>query len=131
MNGFPSRRTVWVLDTALVVWVAAWIWLGFAIGHEVSNLTTLSDTVVTSGKGITAYGVDGARRYHLLGSKQVSALTIIEGRGHAWIGPSRPFALGPPPPTQVVIFGPRSGVVFARAKISGPVRVSLLDPAGY
>jgi len=106
-------------------------WRGRLLDRSATGFGVVGDTVITSGKGITAYGEDGARRYHLIGSTTVSALAIIEGRGHAWIGPSRPFALGPPPPTQIVIFGPQSGVVFARANISGPVRVSLLDPAGY
>ena len=49
-------RAIRLLDAALVVWVGVWIWLGFAIGHEVSNLTTLSDTVVTSGQAVQRTG---------------------------------------------------------------------------
>lgn len=62
MSGFPSRRTVWILDVSLALWVVAWIWLGFAIGREVSNLTTLSDTVVTAGQAVE----DTGRALHAL-----------------------------------------------------------------
>jgi hypothetical protein len=43
----------------------------------------------------------------------------------------RPFQLGAPPPTRVVIFGPRSGTIFGRVTISGPIRVAVLDSNSY
>jgi hypothetical protein len=51
-----SGRAVRILDVALVIWIGLWIWLGIAIGHEVSNLTTLSDTVVTAGQAVRDTG---------------------------------------------------------------------------
>jgi hypothetical protein len=56
MDLSQSGRTVRILDAALVVWVGVWIWMGVAIGHEVSNLTTLSDTVVTAGQAVRDTG---------------------------------------------------------------------------
>ena len=51
-----TRRAVWIADGLVVVWIGVWIWLGIAIGHEVSNLTTLSDTVVTAGQAVEQTG---------------------------------------------------------------------------
>jgi hypothetical protein len=51
-----SGRAVRVLDAALIVWIGVWIWMGVAIGHEVSSLTTLSDTVVTAGQAVRDTG---------------------------------------------------------------------------
>lgn len=56
MNVSTSRKTVRVLDAVLVAWIGVWIWLGIAIGHEVSELTTLSDTVVTAGQAVQTTG---------------------------------------------------------------------------
>jgi hypothetical protein len=56
MNRWGSARAVRVVDAILVVWIAAWIWLGIAIGHEVSGLTSLSDTVVTAGRSVQVTG---------------------------------------------------------------------------
>jgi hypothetical protein len=49
-------RAVRILDAVLVVWIGAWIWMGVAIGHEVSNLSSLSDTVVTAGQAVRETG---------------------------------------------------------------------------
>jgi hypothetical protein len=51
-----SGRAVRILDAALLVWIGVWIWMGVAIGHEVSNLTSLSDTVVTAGQAVRDTG---------------------------------------------------------------------------
>src|SRR5439155_891857 len=51
-----SGRAVRILDAALVIWIGAWIWMGVAIGREVSNLTSLSDTVVTAGQAVRETG---------------------------------------------------------------------------
>jgi hypothetical protein len=56
MDLSTSGRAVRILDAALVVWIGLWIWMGIAIGHEVSNLTTLSDTVVTAGQAVRDTG---------------------------------------------------------------------------
>jgi hypothetical protein len=52
-----SGRAVRILDAALVIWIGLWIWLGIAIGHQVSNLTTLSETVVTAGQAVQDTGL--------------------------------------------------------------------------
>jgi hypothetical protein len=51
-----NGRAVRILDGALVAWVGVWIWLGFAIGHEVSNLTSMSETAVTAGRAVQVTG---------------------------------------------------------------------------
>lgn len=52
----PRTRTLPVIDAVLAVWVAAWIALGIAIGINVSNLTTLSHTVVVEGHAVETVG---------------------------------------------------------------------------
>jgi hypothetical protein len=49
-------RLVLVVDVVLVLWIGFWIWMGFLIGREVSNLSTLSDTVVTAGQAVQETG---------------------------------------------------------------------------
>jgi hypothetical protein len=56
VNRWGSARAVHLVDASLIVWIAAWIWLGIAIGHEVSSLTSLSDTVVTAGRSVQVTG---------------------------------------------------------------------------
>jgi hypothetical protein len=51
-----NARGMRILDAVLVVWIGVWIWLGFAIGHEVSNLKAMSDTAVTAGRAVEATG---------------------------------------------------------------------------
>jgi hypothetical protein len=45
-----------LLDAAMVVWVAAWIVFGVAIGRQVEHLRKLSDTVVTAGQAVQQTG---------------------------------------------------------------------------
>lgn len=56
MDVTSSGRAIRILDAALLVWVGLWIWMGLAIAHEVSNLTDLSDTVVTAGQAVRTTG---------------------------------------------------------------------------
>jgi hypothetical protein len=51
-----SGRAVRILDVVLVVWIGVCIWMGVAIGHEVSSLRSLSDTVVTAGQAVRETG---------------------------------------------------------------------------
>jgi hypothetical protein len=106
-------------------------WRARVVDRRAARFAVVGDIVVTANPGVTAYGIDGSRRYHLLGTGSVSALQIIRGRAYAWIGTPRPVALGAAPPARVVSFGPRSGVVFGRATVDRRIRVVLLDPNGY
>jgi hypothetical protein len=45
-----------VVDVLIVLWVVGWIAMGFAVAHDVSNLSTLADTVVTSGRSVRQTG---------------------------------------------------------------------------
>jgi hypothetical protein len=60
----PSSRALHLLDTALAIWVTAWIALGVAIGVNVDHLTALSDTVAQDGRAVQTV----ARSLHSLGS---------------------------------------------------------------
>lgn len=48
----PSRRTMLLLDVALLGWIAAWIVLGTAVAREVRGLRNLSTTVVLAGQSL-------------------------------------------------------------------------------
>jgi hypothetical protein len=91
MNGFPSRRAVWILDAALVVWVGAWIWLGLAIGREVSNLTTLSDTVVTAGQAVedTGQALHALQQIPFIGDRIADIEQRIEAAGASAVASGR------------------------------------------
>jgi hypothetical protein len=101
-------------------------WRVRPIDRRASTFAVAGDTVVTAGRGVTGYAVDGTRLYHLLDATPVSRIQIVQGRAHAWVGGTRQFT-----PTHVMIFGPRSGTIFGRVTMSGRIRVAVLDSNGY
>jgi len=106
-------------------------WQSRVIDRRATRFAVAGDTIVTAGRGITGYRADGSHRYHLLGATRIAQLQIVQGRAHAWLGGMRPFVLGTPPPARVLIFSPRSGLVFGRVMIEQRTRVALLGPDGY
>jgi hypothetical protein len=52
----PTGRALLVLDVLLAAWVAFWVWLGVSVGHEVSGLRNLSQTVTKVGGAIEQTG---------------------------------------------------------------------------
>lgn len=48
----PRGRLFVFLDAVLVLWVAGWIAYGFFVHREVQGLTSLSDTVVRTGRAV-------------------------------------------------------------------------------
>lgn len=52
----PSARALRLVDLAIVLWVAAWIGLGIAIGIEVHQLTRLSQTISADGAAVQQVG---------------------------------------------------------------------------
>ena len=52
----PTGRARVALDLALAIWVAAWIYLGVAIGNQVSGLRQLSTTVTRVGVAVKTTG---------------------------------------------------------------------------
>ena len=106
-------------------------WRSRVIDRRATRFAVAGDTIVTAGRGITGYRADGSHRYHLLGAARISMLQIVQGRAHAWLGGMRPFVLGTPPPARVLIFSPRSGLVFGRVTLAQRTRVALLEPDGY
>jgi hypothetical protein len=54
-----------------VLWTIAWIWMGFAVAHEVRGIADLSDTVGSVGRAVTSVG-ETLRDLPLVGD-QISA----------------------------------------------------------
>jgi hypothetical protein len=52
----PSGRKVLLLDALLVLWVAAWIAMGLAVGDSVSRISRVTDGFFTVGGAIDATG---------------------------------------------------------------------------
>ena len=56
MLGLPAslddRRSIHVLDGLAVLWTLLWVVIGYLVYHEVSALTSLSNTVVTAGRAL-------------------------------------------------------------------------------
>jgi hypothetical protein len=52
----PGARALLLTDAAMVLWVAAWIGLGVAIGIEVQHLTDLGHTVAIDGRAVETVG---------------------------------------------------------------------------
>jgi len=48
------RRTIHVLDVALVVWIAVWLLLAARLHEDVSGLTELSDGAVAAGRALAS-----------------------------------------------------------------------------
>ncbi|HET8757539.1 MAG TPA: hypothetical protein VFM58_16085 [Solirubrobacteraceae bacterium] len=59
------------LDAALALWTIAWVWMGFAVAHEVRGIADLSDTVGSVGRAVTTVG--GALRDLPLVGDQLAA----------------------------------------------------------
>jgi hypothetical protein len=78
MGASASGRVVRILDALLVAWIILWIWMGIAVGREVSNLGTLSDTVVTAGRAVqdTGRALQGLEGLPFVGNR----ITEIERR---------------------------------------------------
>jgi len=54
--GFPSARTVRVLDVVLVVYLVVWVALGIAIGRDIAQQAGLAEQVVRVGTTLRATG---------------------------------------------------------------------------
>ena len=67
----PSGRALAALDVALALWVAAWLWLGIAVGHQVSGLRNLSATVTQVGSALQQTGstLDGLSSLPVVGEQ--------------------------------------------------------------
>jgi hypothetical protein len=71
----PSRdlRTldVRVLDAFAVIWTVLWILVGFLVFHEVRGLSSLSDTVIQTGRALdtTSSALDAAAGIPLVGGR--------------------------------------------------------------
>jgi hypothetical protein len=78
-----SGRWIRVLDATLVAWIAVWIWLGIAIGHEVSNLSSMSDTAVTAGRAVqvTGQALKNLEQLPFVGERIASVDRQIEAAG--------------------------------------------------
>jgi hypothetical protein len=81
----PTGRRLLVLDVLLAVWVAFWLWLGVAVGHEVSGLRSLSDTVTKDGQAVAQTGATlrDLGSVPLLGGRLGATATQIEDAGLA------------------------------------------------
>jgi hypothetical protein len=44
------------MDAALLMWTVAWVWMGFAVAHEIRGIADLSDTVGAMGRAVTSVG---------------------------------------------------------------------------
>jgi hypothetical protein len=52
----PRGARLGLLDVVLIVWVAAWIWVGISISDDVRAMTGLTETVTLVGEGIRDVG---------------------------------------------------------------------------
>lgn len=55
-SGPSGARAQALLDVALILWTAAWLWMGFTVGHEVRGLGELSGTVDRLGRAVVDVG---------------------------------------------------------------------------
>jgi hypothetical protein len=49
-----DRRSIHLLDALAVVWVCLWVGIGYLVYHEVRGLSSLSNTVVSTGRALEA-----------------------------------------------------------------------------
>ena len=66
-----TRLDVRVLDAFAVCWTVLWILVGFLVFHEVRGLTSLSDTVVQTGRALdsTSSALGAAAGIPLVGGR--------------------------------------------------------------
>lgn len=88
---FPVGRRAVVLDVVVVLWVAAWISLGLAIGAEVRGLRQVSGTVSRVGLAVqeTAAVVSDLAAVPLVGDQVGSAADRIQQAGTSAVASGR------------------------------------------
>jgi hypothetical protein len=55
-TGRPGARGQLLLDLALLLWTATWIWMGVAVAQEVRGIGDVSDTLSRVGAAVTRAG---------------------------------------------------------------------------
>lgn len=87
----PTGRALLVLDVALAVWVAFWVWLGVSVGHEVSGLRNLSQTVTKVGGAIEQTGATlrAVGSIPLVGEQLGATAAQIEEAGRSTVDSGR------------------------------------------
>lgn len=68
------------LDSALVLWTVAWVWMGFAVAHELRGIADLSDTVGGVGRAVTSVG-DSLRGLPLVGDQMSGPADQLQQAG--------------------------------------------------
>ncbi|MGH2929134.1 MAG: hypothetical protein ACRDL8_13095 [Solirubrobacteraceae bacterium] len=137
----PSARALALVDLAMVLWVAAWIGLGVAIGLDVHQLTRLSHTISADGHAVQQVGrnLSAAASLPLVGHaigqsaqqvQQAGANAIASGRSSAASIRSLSILLAVAVALlpSVPVFGFYLPLRLARSREARAVRRALRDP---
>jgi hypothetical protein len=87
----PAGRARAMLDAALVLWVAVWIYLGVSIGEQVNGLRQLSSTVTKVGVAVRTTGdaVSGLGSVPFVGGQIKDAGAQVKSAGESAIQSGR------------------------------------------
>jgi hypothetical protein len=81
----PSGRRLLALDVVLALWVAGWIWLGLAVGGQVSGLQRLSTTIGHVGSAVQQSGalLSSLKDLPFVGNQLGKAASQVEQAGRS------------------------------------------------
>jgi hypothetical protein len=68
------------LDAALALWTVTWVWMGFAVAHEVRGIADLSDTVGSVGRAVVSVG-DTLRDLPIVGDQLTEPADRLDEAG--------------------------------------------------
>jgi hypothetical protein len=87
----PAGPVRVALDVALVVWTAAWIWVGVAVALEIRGLARLSDTVGAVGRAAqqTGEALSSLDGLPLVGDRTRDSAKLIRAAGDSAIQSAR------------------------------------------
>lgn len=93
----PRRRLIppgpvrVALDVALIVWTAAWIWVGVTVALEIRGLARLSDTVGAVGRAVerTGAAIDSLDGLPLVGARTEESARAIREAGDSAVRSAR------------------------------------------
>lgn len=80
-----GKRSTWLGDSAVTLWVAAWVVVGVLVGIDLHHLDRLAVTLGSSGQALsqTAQALQGFTRLPLVGSDIASAVAHIATTGRS------------------------------------------------
>lgn len=87
-SGRPGARGQLVIDVALLLWTATWLWMGVAVAREVRGIGDVGDTVARLGVAVTEVG-GVVSELPLIGDQVAEPAEAVTAAGREAVASSR------------------------------------------